>query len=207
MKTQIMDGLQVLAALLITGGMIVSAAPLPAKNVTEAPQKAQTAVVTVEPVVEETKAPEPPVVQPEAPTDPNHCEPSQYWAKEPPYSCIPKPTQVASASPVATSQVAATVGGNCSDWKSAAGIPNNYATNALINNESGCRTTAINPSSGACGIPQALPCSKMACPLNDSGAVCQLQWMDNYVKNRYGSWENAYAMWQSRCGSREGCWY
>ena len=98
-------------------------------------------------------------------------------------------------------------GGNCEAWMAQAGIPLTNATKTLIINESGCRTTAVNPSSGACGIPQALPCGKMQCPLNDSGAVCQLQWMDTYVKNRYGSWDNALATWYSRCGSPQGCWY
>lgn len=98
-------------------------------------------------------------------------------------------------------------GGNCAEWMTAAGIPHTPATDKLILNESGCRTTAVNPSSGACGIPQAYPCSKLPCPLNDSGAVCQLQWMDTYVKGRYGSWDNALSMWYSRCGSPQGCWY
>lgn len=97
--------------------------------------------------------------------------------------------------------------GSCADWMAMAGIPMTYATNKLIINESGCRTNAINPSSGACGIPQAYPCSKLKCPLDNSGAVCQLQWMDKYVHDVYGSWENALAKWYSRCGSPQGCWY
>ncbi len=97
--------------------------------------------------------------------------------------------------------------GNCEAWMAQAGIPSTEATNKLILKESNCRPHAVNPSSGACGIPQAFPCSKLPCPLNESGAVCQLQWMANYVKNRYGSWENALATWYSRCGSPQGCWY
>lgn len=115
---------------------------------------------------------------------------------------IPTPTRAYAAEAPAQSS-----GGNCADWMAQAGIPSTTATNKLIINESGCRTTAVNPSSGACGIPQAYPCSKLPCPLNDSGAVCQLQWMDNYVKNRYGSWDNALSTWYSRCGSPQGCWY
>ena len=97
--------------------------------------------------------------------------------------------------------------GTCADWMAMAGIPMTYATNKLIINESGCRTNAVNPSSGACGIPQAYPCSKLPCTLDNSGAVCQLKWMDDYVKRSYGSWENALAKWYSRCGSPQGCWY
>jgi hypothetical protein len=96
---------------------------------------------------------------------------------------------------------------SCAEWMAQAGIASTTATNKLILKESNCRPHAINPSSGACGIPQAYPCSKLQCPLNESGAVCQLQWMDRYVKNRYGSWDNALATWYSRCGSPQGCWY
>jgi len=78
----------------------------------------------------------------------------------------------------------------------AAGIPDIYSTHKLIINESGCNPNAVNPSSGACGIPQALPCSKIAhCGVEP---VCQLQWMDQYVKGRYGSWDGALAAWNAR---------
>lgn len=95
---------------------------------------------------------------------------------------------------------AAPVNGSCVDWMVQAGIPVTNATTNLILRESGCRITAMNPSSGACGIPQALPCSKLAnsCPNWQNDPVCQLRWMDNYVKNRYGTWENAYGTWLSR---------
>lgn len=82
--------------------------------------------------------------------------------------------------------------GSCADWMARAGIGGPDA-DFLILHESGCRPDAINPSSGACGIPQALPCSKMKCTLQDP--VCQLRWMDSYIKARYGSWANAKAFW------------
>ena len=97
---------------------------------------------------------------------------------------------------VGAPQVAYAASGNCETWKAQAGIASTPATRALIGGESGCRPNAVNPSSGACGIPQALPCSKMPCTLEDP--VCQLRWMDSYVKNRYSSWDNAYATWLSR---------
>lgn len=59
--------------------------------------------------------------------------------------------------------------------------------------ESGCRTNAINPNGGACGIGQALPCSKLPCSLSDY--ACQDSWFSNYAIKRYGSWENAYNFW------------
>lgn len=97
--------------------------------------------------------------------------------------------------------------GSCADWMAQAGIASTTATNKLILKESGCRPNAVNPSSGACGIPQAYPCSKLPCPLNDSGAVCQLKWMSNYVQQRYGSWENALSFWYAQCNTKSGCWY
>lgn len=48
-----------------------------------------------------------------------------------------------------------------------------------------------NPTSGACGLPQALPCEKMKCPLNASGIDCQLDWQKQYVTDRYGTITNA----------------
>lgn len=61
--------------------------------------------------------------------------------------------------------------------------------------ESGNRTSAINPNSGACGLGQALPCSKMPCSLQDY--PCQDQFFTNYAINRYGSWAGAAAFWRS----------
>jgi hypothetical protein len=93
----------------------------------------------------------------------------------------PKPVRVSNAS------------GSCADWMARAGVGGADA-DFLILHESGCRPDAINPSSGACGIPQALPCSKMNCTLQDP--VCQLRWMSNYVTQRYGSWRNARVFWE-----------
>ncbi len=104
-------------------------------------------------------------------------------------------------------KVASAASSNCRDWMTQAGIPHTAASDKLILNESNCNPAARNKSSGACGIPQAYPCSKLQCPLNQSGAVCQLKWMQNYVVNRYGSWEGALSAWYSRCGSKQGCWY
>lgn len=61
--------------------------------------------------------------------------------------------------------------------------------------ESGNRTNAINASSGACGLGQALPCSKLPCSLSDY--ACQDAWFTNYAMARYGSWDNAAAFWRA----------
>lgn len=84
------------------------------------------------------------------------------------------------------------VPGNCGEWLNQAGITDPDAV-WLIGKESGCNPGAVNRSSGACGIPQAYPCAKLPCPLDATGAVCQMNWMENYVANRYGSWAAARA--------------
>ncbi|WP_237417575.1 lytic transglycosylase domain-containing protein [Actinomadura rayongensis] len=58
----------------------------------------------------------------------------------------------------------------------------------LWNKESGWRTTAANPS-GAYGIPQALPGSKMASAGSDwrTSARTQIKWGLGYIKSRHGT--------------------
>jgi hypothetical protein len=64
--------------------------------------------------------------------------------------------------------------------------------------ESGWRTHALNKSSGAYGIPQALPGSKMAVIADDwrDNPVTQVKWMIRYVNGRYGSACQAWSFWQ-----------
>jgi len=59
----------------------------------------------------------------------------------------------------------------------------------LWNHESHWRVNAQNPSSGAYGIPQALPGSKMSAFGDDwqTNPATQIRWGLNYIKNRYGS--------------------
>lgn len=61
----------------------------------------------------------------------------------------------------------------------------------LIARESSFKPNAINPTSGACGLGQSLPCSKMQCSLDMDGIECQLKWVENYVVNRYGTIDKA----------------
>ena len=67
------------------------------------------------------------------------------------------------------------------------------AMNALIIKESGYNPNAVNSRSGACGLPQALPCSK----LGDKTVEGQINWMINYIKNRYGTPSNALSFHNS----------
>jgi hypothetical protein len=63
--------------------------------------------------------------------------------------------------------------------------------NDLVNRESGWNPRAVNPSSGAAGLAQALPPSKYppgAWPYQGKqSAVLQLQWMIDYIRERYGT--------------------
>ncbi|PFG30169.1 phospholipase [Paramicrobacterium agarici] len=60
---------------------------------------------------------------------------------------------------------------------------------SLWNKESGWSHTASNPSSGAYGIPQALPGSKMSSVASDwkTNATTQITWGLQYISSVYGS--------------------
>ena len=83
----------------------------------------------------------------------------------------------------------ASLPGSCADWITQAGVTDVASASILIARESHCNPMALNASSGACGIPQALPCSK----LGTNDPVAQIKWMQGYVFARYGSWANALA--------------
>jgi hypothetical protein len=70
---------------------------------------------------------------------------------------------------------------------------------SLIIRESGWRVNATNPSSGAYGLGQALPGSKMSSAGADwrTNPVTQLRWMKSYVDSRYGGACGAWSFWQS----------
>jgi hypothetical protein len=65
----------------------------------------------------------------------------------------------------------------------------------LWEKESNWRVTATNPSSGAYGIPQALPGSKMASAGSDwqTNAITQIRWGLGYIKAVYGTPCTAWA--------------
>ncbi|ONH55455.1 phage tail tape measure protein [Frankia sp. CcI49] len=72
------------------------------------------------------------------------------------------------------------------------------AFNALVMGESGWNPAARNPSSGAYGIPQALPPSKLDAYGNRNDYHVQLRWMLDYIAGRYGTPGNAYSTWLGR---------
>lgn len=63
------------------------------------------------------------------------------------------------------------------------------AFSTIIMKESGWNIGATNRSSGAYGLPQALPGSKMASAGSDwqTNPETQLRWMIGYIQGRYGS--------------------
>jgi hypothetical protein len=66
--------------------------------------------------------------------------------------------------------------------------------------ESGWNAQATNPSSGAYGIPQALPGSKMGAYGSDwrTNPATQIKWGLSYIDGRYGSPCSAWSTAQSR---------
>lgn len=87
----------------------------------------------------------------------------------------------------------------CASWARQAGVSEADLAAAidLIYHESGCRVDASNSHSGAYGIPQALPGSKMASAGADwaTNPVTQIRWMIGYVNGRYGGWNQALTWW------------
>lgn len=69
---------------------------------------------------------------------------------------------------------------------------------AIFTRESHWNPLDLNRNSGAYGIPQALPGSKMAWAGADwrTNPVTQVKWGIHYVDGRYGSACGAWAFWQ-----------
>ena len=66
--------------------------------------------------------------------------------------------------------------------------------------ESGWQWNAENPDSGAYGIPQSLPASKMASAGVDwkTNAATQIAWGLDYIRTRYKTPCGAWAMWNTQ---------
>ncbi|WP_337248909.1 transglycosylase SLT domain-containing protein [Leucobacter chromiireducens] len=86
-------------------------------------------------------------------------------------------------------------GGSPAEWMSAAGIAESDwgFVDYIASKESSWNPNATNASSGACGLIQAYPCSKV--PGNGYDPVDNLRWATGYATDRYGSWKDAYAFW------------
>lgn len=72
------------------------------------------------------------------------------------------------------------------------------AVEYIVTHESGWRYwVRNNEGSGATGLCQALPASKMASAGADylDNPVTQMRWCNTYAISRYGSWQAAYNYW------------
>ncbi|MGQ4414024.1 transglycosylase SLT domain-containing protein [Streptomyces sp. SAS_269] len=73
------------------------------------------------------------------------------------------------------------------------------AFSKIVEHESGWNPSATNSSSGAYGLVQALPGSKMASAGSDwkSNPATQIKWGLDYMNSRYGSPVKAWSFWQA----------
>ncbi|MFC9581372.1 transglycosylase SLT domain-containing protein [Streptomyces yangpuensis] len=73
------------------------------------------------------------------------------------------------------------------------------AFDKIVSHESGWNHTATNASSGAYGLVQALPASKMASAGADwkTNPATQIKWGLDYMNSRYGSPVEAWNFWQA----------
>lgn len=80
------------------------------------------------------------------------------------------------------------------------GVEDYNAANTIITRESGWRVNATNASSGAYGLPQALPGNKMGSMGADwqTNYQTQLRWFENYCINRYGGFVQALNAWNTK---------
>ena len=87
--------------------------------------------------------------------------------------------------------------GNKTTWMTQAGIPQSQwkYVDYIVSRESSWNPLAVNASSGACGLAQALPCSKI--PGDWRNPVNALKWQFSYVTARYGGYAGAYQFWAS----------
>lgn len=78
--------------------------------------------------------------------------------------------------------------------------PSDYSyVDYIVNKEAGWNgaTTWNRGGSGAYGICQSLPASKMSSEGADymTNPITQLKWCHGYAQSRYGGWAQAYAFW------------
>ncbi|MFI6032896.1 transglycosylase SLT domain-containing protein [Streptomyces sp. NPDC051315] len=73
------------------------------------------------------------------------------------------------------------------------------AFSKIVEHESGWDIDATNASSGAYGLVQALPGSKMASAGSDwkTNPKTQIKWGLDYMNERYGSPAGAWSFWQA----------
>lgn len=174
--------MRLLIAALFSAGLITIAAPVQASPVNNSEKKAAHTISVEKPApkAEEANVIVAKVEQPQTPQPESQPE------------AVSAPTP--SPEPVAQPQTP-TFSGTHEELMAAAGInPADYgAVDYIISHESSWNPDATEPTTGAHGLPQALPYSKTGCAWED--AVCQLKWATQYATERYGGWWGAYAQW------------
>lgn len=100
----------------------------------------------------------------------------------------PEPTPPPVKLPTTKQEIMTAAGIDPKDWS---------AVDYIIHKESTWRHTAVNKASGATGLCQSLPASKMRSAGTDylTNPVTQLRWCDSYAKSRYGGWQQAKSYW------------
>jgi hypothetical protein len=157
-------------------------------SVQEATQEAPTAEPSGTPTAEPSAEPAPPTEAAPAPAAPETPAPPAPVAAPAPAPAPAPPAPVAINDPAAAKAYAASRLA-AFGW----GPEQMQSLTILWEKESNWSTTAVNPSSGAYGIVQSLPGSKMATIAADweTNFRTQIDWGLKYIKERYGSPANA----------------
>ena len=130
------------------------------------------------------------------------------WVKKAPVDKVILMGTGSTESPSTSSSSSADLGttvpaGEVQSWAHQYLLDNGYseadftAANYIINHESGWSPTATNPTSGAYGLGQAYPGSKMASFGADwqTNYKTQFKWFISYCEQRYGGIVAAYNYW------------
>ncbi|PJM78665.1 G5 domain-containing protein [Bifidobacterium scaligerum] len=126
------------------------------------------------------------------------------WVKQAPVDkVILVGTATASSSSSSASLGTTTPAGEIQSWAHQYLLSNGYseedftAANYIISHESGWSPTATNPTSGAYGLAQAYPGSKMVSAGADwqTNYKTQFKWFVDYCNQRYGGIVQAYNHW------------
>lgn len=118
-----------------------------------------------------------------------------------PPATIPPTTRVTTTTSTTVAPVVQSYSEDKQQWMASAGIPEDqwWAVDFIIFRESKWLHTAVNSYSGATGLCQSLPASKMATAGADylTNPITQLKWCHSYALQRYGGWVGAVNFWKN----------
>ncbi|MGH8869026.1 MAG: hypothetical protein ACRDYU_13655 [Actinomycetes bacterium] len=151
---------------------------------------ARTVAETPSPKPTKTHKPEPKPTRTEKPEPTATPTPTRTRTPEPEPTKTEEPKRVRYGASVADAKAYAKSVLSAAEWD---------ALDRLARHESSWDKHAENPTSGAYGIPQALPPEKMATAGPDwrDNATTQVKWMINYCEERYGGTIEAWDFWQA----------